>query len=393
MLNYTLAILAFVSLLLTLWQYLAGRSFPLHRRVPDKSFAPGVTLLKPLKGRDEHTESCLRSWFAQDYAGCVQILFGVASEDDPACDIASKLIREFPKLDARLVVCNKRTGANAKVSKLAQLEPQIKHDVIIVSDADVSAPPDLLSNVVAPLREPGVGLVSCFYKLARPVNAAMCWEAVAINADFWSQVLQAKSLKPLDFALGAVMVTRREQLAEIGGFKALVDCVADDYQLGNRIAQRGHRVELCPVVVECRAATMNWPQVWRHQLRWARTTRTSLPALYFFTIIGNATLWPLVWLVAFPGALSACAAAVCLMVRVVTTFHLQRLLTHSPSRLSTLWLVPVKDLLQAALWVGAFAGNRIEWRGEWYLLKRDGTLERDDSVERQTDSHLEQSSD
>jgi ceramide glucosyltransferase len=376
-LNYTLAALAFLSLAITLWQWLAARRFPLHRRVQDKSFAPAVTLLKPLKGCDEHTESCLRSWLAQDYAGDVQILFGVASADDPACDIANKLIREFPKLDARLVVCNERLGGNAKVSKLAQLEPQVKHDVIIVSDADVSAPPDLLSNAVAPLRDPGVGLVSCFYRLTGSVNAAMRWEAVAINADFWSQVLQAKSLEPLDFALGAVMVTRRNQLAEIGGFKALVDCLADDYQLGNRIARRGHRVELCPVVVECLAGPMNWTKVWRHQLRWARTIRVCRTVPYFFSILSNATLWPLVWLVVRPEAWSACAAAVCLLVRAVTAASLEVRLTQTPFAVSTLWLVPMKDLLQAALWACAFAGNRVEWRGERYRLRRDGTLEKD----------------
>ncbi len=144
------------------------------------------------------------------------------------------------------------------------------------------------------------GLVCCFYRLANPTTLAMHWEAVAINADFWSQVLQSRSLKPIDFALGAVMATRREQLAEIGGFAPLVDCLADDYQLGNRIVRRGYSIALSPVVVECRSASMGWAAVWKHQLRWARTIRVCQPAPYFFSLLSNATLWPLLWLILKP---------------------------------------------------------------------------------------------
>ncbi|TAL00246.1 MAG: hypothetical protein EPO07_09970, partial [Verrucomicrobia bacterium] len=250
--------LAVLSLGLTIWQWIVARRFPLHTRAADTTFAPAVTLLKPLKGSDAHTEACLRSWFTQDHAGAMQILFGVASAEDSAAVVVRKLLAEFPQHDAQLVVSPERLGANAKVSKLAQLEPLVKHELIVVSDADVRVPADFLANAVMPLRDERIGLVNCFYQLANPANVAMRWEAIAVNADFWSQVLQSRSLKPLDFALGAVMLTRRRQLAEIGGFKVLADCLADDYQLGHRIAARGHRIELCPVVAECWDAPSGW---------------------------------------------------------------------------------------------------------------------------------------
>src|SRR5262249_41148587 len=104
-------------------------------------------------------------------------------------------------------------------------------EVIIISDADVHVPTDFLANVVPPLPDPGAGLVNSFTRLANPATLAMQFEPIAINADFWSQVLQARSLKPLDFALGAVMATTRRRLESIGGFAALVDFLADDYQL------------------------------------------------------------------------------------------------------------------------------------------------------------------
>jgi ceramide glucosyltransferase len=218
------------------------------------------------------------------------------------------------------------------------------------------------------------GLVNCFYRLANPSTPAMHYEAIAINADFWSSVLQSRSLKPLDFALGAVMGTRRRQLAEIGGFAALVDCLADDYQLGHRIAARGYRIELSPVVVECWSEPMGWAAVWKHQLRWARTIRICQPAPYFFSILSNATLWPLLWLAANPTGNILAFALACCFLRMAAALDLQRRLTGSWSHLAWCWLAPVKDLLQAVLWLLSFLGNTVEWRGQRLRLRRDGSL-------------------
>jgi ceramide glucosyltransferase len=374
LLNLSLGALAVLSLVLILWQWLAAQRFPLHRRAEAPTFFPAVTLLKSLKGFDEATEACLRSWFAQDYRGPVQVLLGVASSADPVCDLVRKLLKEFPDSNAQLVVCGPLMGANAKVSKLAELEELATHDVLIVSDADVRVPPDFLANVVAPLQRPEVGLVNCFYRLANPATLAMEWEAVAINADFWSQVLQSASLRPLDFALGAVMVTRRQQLRDIGGFAGLRDCLADDYQLGHRIAARGHRIELCPVVVECWSEPQGWTAVWKHQLRWARTIRVCQPVPYFFSILSNGTLWPLLWAACFPNQSVIGFTLSCWLMRLGTAFQLQHRLTRVRPPLSLAWLPLLKDLLQAALWLGAFVGNHVEWRGQRLKLRPDGTL-------------------
>jgi len=377
-LNLLLAALALLSLALVFWQWLAAARFPLHRRVTDLSFAPAISLLKPLKGCDATTAESLQSWFNQNYTGPVEILFGVADAGDPVCKIVRELIEKNPGRDAQLTVCAESLGANGKVSTLIQLERLAKHPLILVSDADVRVPPDFLANIAAPLRDPKAGLVNCFYRLANSATTAMRCEAVAINADFWSQVLQSASLKPLDFALGAVMLTRRKLLEEIGGFTVLANCLADDYQLGHRIAQNGHRIALCPVVVECWHPPMSWRGVWKHQLRWARTIRVCQPVPYFFSILSNATLWPLLWLIAslvlsktfyFP-----LIAVACLLVRMGLAQNLQRRFMQSRDNLAPPWLVPLKDLLQAAVWLGAFLGNTVEWRGQKKRLRRDGTL-------------------
>jgi len=395
-LNIIFGLLALLSFALLLWQWLVARRFPLHQRLPAHSFPPAVTLLKPLKGCEPSTEDCLRSWFVQEYTGRVQLLFGVDSADDPAVNLVRKLQQEFPASDSRLIVCGPPHGANAKVSKLVELDRLAKHDLLVISDADVRVPVDFLANVVEPLREDKTahaaqapasksngavqspcGLVNCFYCLANPTTLAMQWEAIAINADFWSQVLQSQSIKPLDFALGAVMATRRQQLTEIGGFTALVNCLADDYQLGNRIARRGYRIALSTVVVECWSSPMTWPAVWKHQLRWARTIRVCQPAAYFFSILSNATLWPLAWILVHPSQVALGVCVACWLARIWAVIDLQQRLTRSRKYLIFCWLALIKDLLQVAIWMLAFAGNQIEWRGQRMRLRRDGTLTKD----------------
>ncbi len=372
LLTVVLASLTLLSLTLTLWQFWAAARFPLHRRVAPPH-TPPVTLLKPLKGCDSETEACLRSWFLQDYPGEWHLLFAVASADDPVCPIVRKLIAAHPQCEAELVVCSDPLGPNAKVSQLAQVERLAQHPFLVVSDADVRVPPDLLGQLVAPLRDSGVGLVNCLYRLANPSNFAMRWEAFGVNADFWSQALQARTLKPMDFALGAVMALRRADLAAVGGFRGLVDYLADDYQLGHRIASRGRRVDLCPVVAECWSAPATWDDVWRHQVRWARTIRGCQPAAYFFSLLGNGTLWPVLWAVTRPGLLVLALAGACVVVRMLTSLWSEWRMTRHLD-FNSLWLAPVKDLLQVAVWALAFTGHRVYWGGRRLRLLPGGRL-------------------
>jgi ceramide glucosyltransferase len=377
-LNSIFAALAVLSIALMFWQYFAGRKFPLHRRIADPAFAPAISILKPLKGCDTTTAESLQSWLNQNYTGPVQILFGVASADDPVCGVVRDLIQKNPKTDAQLIVCGETLGANAKVSTLRQLEKAAKYDLILASDADVRVPADFLGNAVAPLRSPEITLVNCFYRLANPVNLAMQWEAIQINADFWSGVLQAQTLNPIDFAQGACVVVRRKSLEAIGGYQAFANSLADDYQIGNRVVKNGGKIAMCPVVVECWDSPTGWRDVWKHQLRWARTIRVCMPLPYFFSILANGTLWPLLWLiVALLTAKTICApltAVAFILVRIALAQGLQRRFLQSTNT-APFWLVPIKDLLQTAIWAAAFCGNKIEWRGQKMRLRPNGDLE------------------
>ncbi|MDB6056711.1 MAG: N-glycosyltransferase [Verrucomicrobiales bacterium] len=308
----------------------------------------------------------------QQYAGPVQILFGVASPDDPACTLVSELMGEHPNCDAALIICNQTVGTNGKVSSLAQLEPAIAHDLVIISDSDVFVPTEFLANVVPMFEDATIGLVNCFYRIANPSTLAMRWEAVAVNADFWSQVLQSRSIQKVEFALGAVMALPKAQLQKIGGFNALADYLADDYELGRRVAKTGKRIEFSTIAVDCYEAQQSWGKVWAHQLRWARTIRICQPAPYFMSILNNATIWPVLWMIVDPQSW-ACAVGF-LFFRMLTATHLQSRLTRSNKHVVYFWLAPISDLLGLAIWALSFVGNTVIWRGQRLRVQSDGKL-------------------
>jgi ceramide glucosyltransferase len=390
--------LTIVSAGINLWQWLAACRFHFdvpkgHPRITRRFNAgsadqnttspegtaelSGVTLLKPLKGADDYTSNCLESWLAQDYTGETQILFGVADPNDPACAVVRNLLKLYPHRDAELVICQPLLGANAKVSTLTHLQKKSKNDILIVSDADVVGPEHLLTEIAGNFQDEKTGLVNSFYKLRPPETLGMLWESIAINADFWSQVCQSNTIKPMSFALGAVMAIRREALEKIGGFSTLLNQLADDYQLGRRIHDAGYQIQLTNSVVECREEAKSFAETGKHQLRWARTIRVCQPLPYFFSTLSNTTLF----------ALSAFAAgadwrylAPVFLIRILTALHNSYRLTAHKSAILQGILAPLKDLLQFAIWLCAFTGNTVTWRGEKFYVTRGGALQNIDSV-------------
>jgi len=367
--------LALCSVGVNVWQFIVACLTPVHRRPVSASHTPGVTILKPLKGREGRSRQCLRSWFTLRYPGPIQLLFGVKDANDPVLEIIRELKVEFPELDARCVVCPESLGPNAKVSTLIQLEPLIEHSLVVVSDADVQVPYDYLTSATWWFREADMGLVSNLYCLANPSTFAMYWEATVVNSDFWSQVMQARQLGRVKFALGAAMMVRLEMLQRIGGFASIVEYLADDYQLGRRIAQLPARVEISPLVVECWEGRGGWGYIWGHQLRWARTIRVCQPISYFFSIITAVSLWALLWL--FLGDGSPLLVAPILILRVImATIQSYRLksykCTYNPVLIGL--MAPLKDILSTVIWLLAFSRGKVNWRGRKFRVGANGRM-------------------
>jgi ceramide glucosyltransferase len=315
----------------------------------------------------------VESWFTQEYAGEVELLFGVASAADPVCKLVHGMMNKYPMRRAELVVGSPVLGANAKVSTLCYLVRKARFEHLVISDADVSIPADFLPDLLAGLRDERVGIVNCFYMQADAKNFPMRLEAAAGNSDFWTHVLQAIALKPMDFALGAVIAVRKGDLAKVGGFKELLDYLADDYELGKRVAKM-KLLKLCTVPVECRSEVCGWKEIWEHQVRWGRTIRVCRPVAYFFSILGNGTLWSLLAFFTVGGQVRWIFGAF-LAIRILAA-------ASNYARLTRRWewwvamITPLQDIGQALVWVVSFLGNKIVWRGEEFRVHKSGKLTR-----------------
>ena len=237
--------------------------------------APPVSVLKPLKGSDPEMYESFRSHCLQDHPE-YEIIFGVSDPGDPAIQLVDRLKLEFPHCAIRAMICAENLGSNTKVSNLAQMLRQAKHEDILVNDGDIRVPSDYLWRVMAPLSDPQVGLVTCLYRgIAGPTLGSRL-EALGISTDFSAGVLAARQLEGgIRFGLGSTLAFRRRDLEAMGGFEALVDYLADDYEIGRRLAERGLTVILSDVVVETFLPAYTLRQFVDHQLRWGRTVRDS----------------------------------------------------------------------------------------------------------------------
>jgi len=348
--------------LLSIW---AGVRFALQRNGPISTaeLAP-VSILKPLKGADPQMYEALRSHCLLDYPD-YEVLFGISDADDPAIPVLEKLIDELPERRMRVVQCDKELGANGKVSSLAQLVPVATHEILLVNDSDIRVQPDYLRTVVAELQRPNTGLVTCLYRGTPAATPGSKLEALGISTDFVPGVLAARVMeRGLHFGLGSTLAFRKSDLDAIGGFRAIADYLADDYELGRRIAEKGRRIELSRSVVETHLPAYDAAGFFRHQLRWARTIRAARPAGYAGLLLTFTLPWAGLTLALAPHAFSAWAlAGVALVARLSSALVSGKLVLHDELLLRSLWLLPLRDLLAVAVWMTGWAGRRIIWRG------------------------------
>jgi len=379
----------------------AARIFLHQRRAPLPAFAPGVSILKSLKGLDPGMLDAFRSHCRQTYAGEFELLFGVASREDPAATAVEQLRREFPERTIRLVECPQQLGTNGKVSTLAQLAEHAQQGFLLINDSDITVGPRYLERVMAcfadetdwaraeaktdleagsarlrlrPDAKP-VGLVTALYRGRAHGTLPSRLEALGIATDFQAGVLLSKLIEGgLHYGLGSTLAVRREALEKAGGLIALVDQLADDYELGARVAKAGYRVELSVEVVETGVPAYAWRGFLDHQLRWFRTVRDARPAGYAGLVFTHGLGWAMLNVIASglsPVSLWLLGCSFFLRLAQAMTVGAAVLGDHQV--LPNLWLLPPRDVIAMGLWAAGFAGDTIVWRGEEFVLK-DGKL-------------------
>ena len=337
--------------------------------------AVGISILKPLKGTDPGMYEAFRSHCLQNYPN-YEIIFGVSDPADPAIEVIAQLKSEFPKRDIRLAICTEILGTNVKVSNLVHMLREARHEFVVVNDSDILVPPNYLARVAGALSKPEVGLMTCLYRGKAANTLGSRLEALGIGTDFSAGVLVAQELEGgLRFGLGATLALRKRDLKSVGGFESMLEYLADDYQVGAKLAELDLRVELSDVIVDTFLPPYSLREFLDHQLRWGRTIRESRPWGYFGLVTTFGFAWALLAVVVGQGALwSWMLLSLSFAVRMSMAFAVGVRALRDPDLVPWLWLIPLRDLLAVFIWIGSLFGNKVRWRGEAFRLKKGKLL-------------------
>lgn len=377
-------VITFASVFYFIASLWSARSF-MRRRAPVGDFTPGVSILKPLKGFDPGMYEAFASHCRQEYAGEYEVLFGVSDLGDPAVAAVERLQAEFPGRNIRLVVCPQKLGLNGKIGNVIQMAAEARYEYLIVNDSDIHVSPRYLSRIMAGFAAPEpakiVGMVTAPYRgiAHRTIGSKM--EALGIATDFFPGVLTALMLdRGMRFGLGSTLAVSRQSLAAAGGFEALVDSLADDYELGARVAKAGFAVVLSREVVATSVPPYRLQDFFAHQLRWARAVRDSRKLGYLGSVVTFGLPWAVLNLIACGCSLESIALlSLAIAARVTVALAVGVGILQDRQVLRDLWLLPARDFCALWVWIWSFAGNSVTWRGERFLL-RDGKLTRPETA-------------
>jgi len=341
-----------------------------RRKSIQREFTPPLSVLKPVRGLDLGVYENFASYCVQDYPE-YEIVFAVAEPDDPVIAVIEKLQRDFPQRKIRLVTHIIRRGANNKVNNLCALVEAASYDLLVMADSDIRVDPDYLREVAAPFADPAVGAVTTFPRCIPGGNLVADLDGIGLSADSIPGALVARKLEgKVQFAFGWTMATTKKHLAEIGGWEAMANHHSDDFELGNRIAKQGYRVELMRKPVWMVFASETLEEYLRHELRWSIGLHNVRPIGYMGLIFTHGLPWAV--LAAITARSSAVAAVyVCtyLALRLGVTWTAGRWGLGDRAVPSRLWVVPLRDTVSFLVWIAGFFTDRITWRGIEYHVR------------------------
>lgn len=349
---------------------------------PPESNLPPVSVLKPVHGLETRLEQNLESFFRQDYPS-YEILFAADEPDDSALSVVRAACARHPDIPSRVLVTGVSPWPNPPAHSFHRMSEVAAHDILVTSDSDVEVAPSYLREVVLPLMDPHVGMVTCVY---RGKNTAGFWSgltAIGMSVEMTAGVLVANLLEGMKFGLGPTIAVRKDSLARIGGYSTLGDYFANDFVIGNLISKSGYRVVLSAHVIDHVVSQKTFRTMWENQLRWARSTRFSRPKGH----LGSGLIF------AMPYGILGCAAAAflghpavgvallgaALLNRVLEAWIIGWGVVRDPVARSRFWLYPLRDILGFIVWCASYAGKSAPWRDSRYELKGDRIVIRESS--------------
>ena len=339
----------------------------------DPGFTPPVSILKPIRGLDPDAYGNLASFCRQDYPD-YEMIFCVDADDESVRPVVEKLQRNFPERDIRVLLGSGRVASNDKVAKLARMAAEARHETVVISDSDVRVEPDYLRAMTAPLREKGVGAVTCFYVHADLETFADRLQTIGMMSDFYAGILVAWQLDGIKFALGPSIATTRSRLAEFGGYAAIENCPGDDLLVGRLIAEQGYEVKLLRYSVTTVSDFSSISDLLHKRMRWIVVMRHMRPWGHFGLLLTQGLPWSLAAVAVHPtAAVAAGYLGTYMAVRVLMTWVIGIHGLRRPGLWGQMILIPVWDAVAFGIWLVSFLRTSIRWRGADYHI-REGQL-------------------
>ncbi len=347
----------------------AVRFFRRERRKSLPEFWPAISVLKPVCGVDFDSYENFSSFCRQNYEN-YEILFCVNEMSDPAVPVIQRVMAEFPQRHIRIFSGAPQYGTNRKVNNLALLTKEAQYEFLVQSDGDVRVGPNYLREVIAPFADPAVGVLSCFYRGIAQPNLEAEVEAVGAASDFVAGALVADWVEGVTFALGASVATNKTWLAKIGGYEAIANFLADDYEIGNRVHKAGGKVLLSRETIWTMYPARNLREFWEHQVRWARTTRMVRPVSFLGLIVTHGLPWAIAAALVAPGIwISVGYLTAYLLLRMSMAWVVGVWGIDDEVLRKKMWLVPFRDAVNFAVWVAGFTSNRVKWGTTEYAIE------------------------
>ncbi len=332
------------------------------------NFVPPVSNLKPVRGLDPEAYENFASFCRQDYPN-YEILFCVTDEGDPAFPVLQKLKSDFPQTRIRIVIGSGRNGTNDKVSKLARLVEEASYEHLVISDSDVRVEPNYLRELVAPLQDPRVGAVTCFYVPSSETTWVQRLQDVGMLSDFYPGILVAWQLDGVKFALGPTICTTRHHLQEFGGYPVLENQPADDLQVGRLITERGHEVVLLPYAISTVPDYSSLRELFLKRLRWITVMRQMRPWGHAGLVFTLGLPWSLLAVAIAPSAAVALTFfGGYLVFRSILTLIVGSMGLKQRGVWGKLLLIPAWDVIATLIWLTSFTRKSIRWRGQDYRI-------------------------
>ncbi len=339
------------------------------RPLPAPADAPPVTLVRPLCGVDPFAEETLASSFALDYPS-YELIFCLASADDPVAPMVRRLIEANPKTPARLLIGDDRPSGNPKLNNVVKGWKAARHQWIIIADSNVLMPRDYIQRLMARWR-PNTGIVCAPPIGSAPKSLAAELECAFLNSyqARWQYTGEALGF---GFAQGKSMLWRRSILEAGGGIEALGAEIAEDAAATKLIHRAGLSAHLVDAPFEQPLGPRQWREVWARQIRWARLRRATFP-LQFAPELLTTSLFT--FIAAFFGApqfgLNPFAAVA---LAAFAWYGSEAALVHVAGWRLGLWSIPAwiaRDLALPFLWAQAWASNSFVWRGNEMSVAED----------------------